>query len=104
MLIRETFLFYFVYLHAAVEIHAVNSNRRVVLDTKIDVFADTKTKVASFREVTLAEFVFLDLQSTLQYFLCLWATDGNMDGDLLITSDTEGSDGIAGLACGYECK
>ena len=47
--------------HAAVEVHSVDTNRRVVLDTKIDVFADTEAEVASLREVALSEFVFLDL-------------------------------------------
>ena len=101
---REIFSLWVVYSHAAVEIHAVNSNRRVVFDTKIDMFADAESKVAGLGEVALAEFVFLDLQSTLQDFLCLWATDCNMDGDLFITADAEGSDGVAGLACGRRCK
>ena len=84
--------------HAAVEIHAVNANSWVVLDTKIDVFADSKTKVASLREVALAKLIFLDLQSTLENLLCLWSSDGNMDGYLFVTADTEGTDGIAGFA------
>lgn len=84
--------------HAGVEVHSVNSDSRVVLDTEIDVLADSETEVASLREVALAELVLLDLQSTLQDFLCLWATDGNVDGDLLVTTDTEGTDGVAGLA------
>jgi hypothetical protein len=87
-----------IYSHAAVEIHSVNSNRRVVLNTKINVFADTETKVASLREVTFAEFVLLDLQSTLQDFLSFWSTDGDMYGDLLVTTDTKCSDGISCLA------
>ena len=85
--------------HAAVEIHSIDTNRGVVLDTEIDVFADTETEVARLREVALAELVFLDLQSTLQDFLSLWSTDGDMYGDLLVTTDTEGSDGVSGLAC-----
>jgi len=84
--------------HAAVEIHSIDTNSRVVLDTKIDVFADTETEVASLGEVALAEFVFLDLQSTLQDFLSLWSTDGDMYGNLLVTTDTECSDGVSGLA------
>jgi len=87
--------------HAAVEIHSVDTNRRVVLDTKIDVFADTESEVASLREVTLAEFVFLDFQSTLQDFLGLWSTNGDMNGDLLVTTDTECSDSISGLAINW---
>jgi hypothetical protein len=88
------------YSHAGVEVHSVNTNRWVVLDTEIDVFADTETEVASLREVALAELVFLDLQSTLQDFLGLWATDGDVHRDLLVTTDTEGTDGVSGLAYG----
>jgi hypothetical protein len=85
--------------HTAVEVHSVNTDRRVVLDTEIDVFADTETKVASLGEVALTELIFLDLQSTLQDFLSLWSTDGNVHRDLFVTADTEGSDSVAGLAC-----
>lgn len=34
-------------LHAAVEVHAIDSNRWVVFDTKIDVFADAEPKITS---------------------------------------------------------
>jgi len=87
------------YSHAGVEVHSVDTNRRVVLDTEIDVFADAETEVTSLREVALAELVFLDLQSTLQDFLGLWATNGDVHRDLLVTADTEGTDGVSGLAC-----
>jgi hypothetical protein len=90
--------------HAAVEVHSVNTDRRVVLDTEIDVFADTETEVASLGEVALAEFVFLDLQSTLQDFLSFWSTDGNVDSDLFVTTDTEGTDGVSGLACEIDVR
>jgi hypothetical protein len=63
------------------------------------VFADTEAEVASLGKVALAELIFLDLQSTLQDFLSLWATNGDVNSDLLVTSDTEGSDSVAGLAC-----
>jgi len=86
--------------HAAVEVHSVDTNRRIVLDTKIDVFAYTEAEVASLREVALSELVFLDLQSTLQDFLSLWSTDSDVHSDLLVTTDTEGSDGVSSLACG----
>ena len=88
-------------IHAAVEVHAVDTNCRVILDSKIDVFADTEAKVTSLGEVALAEFIFLDFQSTLKDFLCLGATDSDVHSDLFITTDTEGSDGVAGLACDY---
>lgn len=84
--------------HAAVEVHAVDTDGRVVLDTEIDVLADTEAKVTGLAEVTLAELVLLDLKATLENFLGLRATDGNVDSDLFVTSDTESSDGVASLA------
>ena len=85
--------------HASVEIHSVNTNCWVVLDTEIDVLRDTETEVTSPGEVALAKLVLLDLEATLENLLCLWATDGNVDGNLFVTTDTEGTDGVAGLAC-----
>jgi len=84
-------------LHAAVEVHTVDTNTRVVLDTEIDVLVDTEAKVSGLREVALAELVLLDLKTTLDDLLGLGATDGDVDGDLLVTADTEGTDGVAGL-------
>ena len=103
--------------HAAVEVHAVNTDRGVVLDTEIDVLADTEAEVAGLGEVALAELVLLDLEATLENLLSLrlsvlalrshWfrlpylgATDGDVDGDLFVTADTEGTDGVTGLAWG----
>lgn len=58
--------------HAAVEVHAVDTNGRVVLDTKIDVFADTEAEVTSLGEVALAQLVLLDLEATLENLLSLY--------------------------------
>jgi hypothetical protein len=57
--------------HAAVEVHAVNTDRGVVLDTEIDVLADTEAEVAGLGEVALAELVLLDLEATLENLLSL---------------------------------
>ena len=57
--------------HAAVEVHAVDTDRGVVLDAKIDVLADTEAEVAGLREVALAELVLLDLEATLEDLLSL---------------------------------
>lgn len=88
-----------VYSHAAVEVHAVDTDRRVVLDTQIDVLRDTEAEVAGLAEVALPQLVLLDLEAALEDLLCLGAADGNVDGDLLVTADTEGSDSVACLAC-----
>jgi hypothetical protein len=62
------------------------------------VFADPKPKVTSLREVSFPQFVFLDLQSSLQDLLSFWASDGDVDGNLLVTSNTESTDGVACFA------
>ena len=86
-------------LHAAVEIHAVDTDRRVVLDAQINVLADTETKVARRREVAFHQLVLLDLQATLEDFFGLGPAHGDVDGDLLVTADTERTDGEACFAC-----
>lgn len=84
-------------LHAAVEVHTVDTNTGVVLDTEVNVLVDTETEVAGLGEVALAELVLLDLEATLDDLLGLGATDGDVDGNLFVTANTEGTDGVAGL-------
>ena len=85
-------------LHADVEVHAVDTDRWVVLDAQVDVLRDTETEVAGLGEVALPQLVLLDLEATLQDLLSLGTTDGNVDADLFVTTDTEGTDGVTGLA------
>lgn len=85
--------------HAAVEVHTVDTDGGVVLDTQVDVFRDAETKVAGLAEVLAAEFVFLDLEASLEDLLGLGSSDRDVHGDLFVTTDTEGSDGVASLAC-----
>lgn len=85
--------------HADVEVHSVDTDSGIVLDSEIDVLADTETEVTGLGEVALAELVLLDLEATLEDLLGLGATDGDVNGDLLVTADTEGTDSVAGLAC-----
>lgn len=47
---------------------------------------ETTTEVAGLREVLLAQFVFLDLRSTLKNLLSFGTTDGDVDSDRLITA------------------
>lgn len=84
--------------HAAVEVHTVDTNTGVVLDTQVDVLADTEAEVTGLGEVPLSQLVLLDLETTLENLLGLGATDGNVNGNLFVTTDTEGTDGVAGLA------
>ena len=59
--------------------------------------ADTETEVTRLGEVALAELVLLDLETTLEDLLGLGATDGDVDSDLFVPSDTESTDSVAGL-------
>lgn len=65
-------------------------------------FADTEAEVAGLGEVSLSQLVFLDLEATLEDLLSLGASDGNVDGNLFVTTDTEGTDGVTRLACEEE--
>ncbi len=84
--------------HAAVEVHAVDADRRVVLDAEVDVLADAEAEVARLAEVALAQLVLLDLQAALQDLLRLGAANGDVDRDLLVAADAERADGVASLA------
>lgn len=62
--------------------------------------ADPEPEVACLREILLPQLVFLDFQTAFQDLLRLRAPDGDVDGDLLVAADAEGTDGVAGFACG----
>ena len=89
-------------LHAAVEVHSINTNSRIIFDTEIDVLGNTETKVASLREVAGSQLVFLDFQTSLDNFLGLGTSDGDVNCDLFVSSDTKRSDGVSSLACERE--
>lgn len=85
-------------IHAAIEIHPVDTNCRIILDSQIDMFTDAETEIAGLREVPPLQFVFLNLQPSLENFFSFWTADGDVNSDFLITADTECSDGVAGFA------
>lgn len=60
---------------------------------------NTEAEVARLGEVALAQLVLLDLEAALEDLDGLLAADGDVDGDLLVTTDAEGTDGVAGLGC-----
>ena len=76
-----------------VEIHTEDTGVGVVLDAQINVLLNTETEVARVGEVLLHQLVLLHLQTALQDLQSLLATNGCMDGDLLVTTDGEGTDG-----------
>jgi len=78
-------------------VHAENSDSGVVLDSHVNVLGDSEAEVSGLGEVLLLELVLLHLEATLEDLLGLGAADGDVDGDLLVTADTEVADGVAGL-------
>lgn len=79
------------------EIHTVNTSGRVILNTKIDVLANSESEVTGLAEVSLQKFVFLYFQSTFQNFQSFLSTDGYMDGNLFVTTDSERTKGVTGF-------
>ena len=73
------------------------SVKRPSLDDAGTDLVDTESKVSSLAEVSLLQLVLLDLQSTLQNLLGLGSSDGDVTGDLFVSSNREGSDGVSGL-------
>ena len=53
--------------------------------------------LTAIREVPLSQFVFLDLEATLEELFSSFATDRHVTGNLLVPLDAEGSDGVLGL-------
>jgi len=80
-----------------IEVHTVDTNAWIVLDSQVDVLLDTETEVPVSGEVFLPQLVFLDLEPTFQNLFGLGPPDSAVNGDLFIPSDTKRSDGVAGL-------
>merc|ERR1719500_2461160 len=80
-----------------IEVHTVDTNAGIVLDSQVNVLLDSKSKVSFGGEVLLPELVLLDFESSLQDLLSLGSPDSAVDGDLLIPSDAEGADSVPSL-------
>ena len=74
------------------KVHAIDARARIVLDPQVDVFCDTKTEAAILCEILLSEFVFLDVQASLQNILCFLSAHGDMASNLFVAADAERSD------------
>jgi hypothetical protein len=83
--------------HHDVKVHPEDTDTRIVSRTKINVLLDTETEVSGLREVLPTQFILLHLETTLKNLLCLRPTDGDVDSDLLVTTDTECTDGVTGF-------
>ena len=55
-----------------VEIHTVNTNGRIILDTQINVFLDTEPEVTVLGKVVTAQLVFFDLKEKCKNWLKIY--------------------------------
>ena len=83
--------------HTTVKVHSVDTDAWIVLDVQINVLLNTESKVSRGREIRFLQLVFPNFESTLENLLCLGSSDGDVDRDLFVTSDTERSDCVSGL-------
>jgi hypothetical protein len=60
------------------------------------VLGDSESEATSGRKVLFLQLVLLDLKATVKDLVGLEATDGDVDSDLLVTADTESTDGVSG--------
>lgn len=86
------------HLQANVKVHAVDTDTRIIFDTQVDVLSNAESKVTRLGEVPSPQLVLLDLETTLENLFRLGATNGDMNRNLFISADTEGTDGVTSLA------
>merc|ERR550539_2152320 len=79
------------------EVHAVDTNARVILDAQVDVLLHAEPEVAVVGEVALPQLVLQHFEPALKNLLSLGAADGAVDRDLLVPPDAERSDSVAGF-------
>lgn len=79
-----------------VEVHTVDTCGGIVLEAKVNMLADSEAEGSGVGEVVAEELELLNLETLLEELGGLLAADGGVDGDLLVTTDSEGTDGEAG--------
>lgn len=72
-----------------VEVQTIDAYGGVVFNAQVDVFLNTEAKVASGREVVAPQLILAHFKTPFQDLLGLAAAHSTMDGDLLITTNSE---------------
>lgn len=88
--------------HDDVKVHPENTDPRVVSRAEIDVLLDAEPKVARVGKVLSSELVLLDFEAALENLLGFGPADGDVDGDLFVSTDAERADGVSGFG-GHGC-
>lgn len=83
--------------HDHVKVHTEDTDTRIISRTKIDVLLNTETKVARVRKVLPSQLVLLYFETTFEDLLGFGSTDGDVDSDFFVSTDTKGTDGVSGF-------
>merc|ERR1719322_1135713 len=79
------------------EVHAIDTNAWIVLNSQVNMLLDAEAEVAIVGEVLLPQHVLLHLKAPLQDFLGLGSPDCAVNGDFLVSPDTEATNSVTGL-------
>jgi hypothetical protein len=85
------------FLEDDIKVHAENTGVGIIFDTKVNVFLNTEAEVTGVGKVTFSKFEFFDFKSFFQDFFGLFSSDGDMEGNLFISLNTERTDGVSGF-------
>jgi hypothetical protein len=75
--------------HDNIEVHAENTNSRIISSTQIDMLLDSKAKVPCLREIPATKLIFFDFKTTLQNLLGFGPSNRYVYSNFLVTTDTE---------------
>lgn len=87
-------------LHAAIKVHSINPNRRIIFDPQINMLTNPKPKIPRLREILFPQLIFLNFQPTFEDFFSFGTTNGDVHGDFFVAADAECADCVTGFACG----
>lgn len=76
------------------KVHTINTDQRIIFETKVNMFLDTESKVSGGRKVGFFQLILFDLETTFKDLLGFWTANGNVNGNLFIAANGEGTDSI----------
>ena len=81
-------------LHISVEIHPIDTNRRVIFDSQINMFTDAKPELARIAKISFLQLILFDFQTSFENLLGFGSSDGDMDCNLFVAADPKCADRV----------
>ena len=79
-----------------VKVHTENTGKWIILDTEIDVFLDTESKITSVREVDFSQLSIFNFKTSFKNLVSFISSNCDINSNFLISFNTETSDGESG--------